>query len=286
MARLVLDHVGKRFDRLRVIAKVTIKGFGTGWLCKCDCGNEVKVRGANLLAGNTRSCGCIQKRNTHYERTRPRRGDTKLTWELMQNRCLNTSSSQYPDYGGRGITVCERWLNYENFVVDMGERPMGTTLDRYPDNNGNYEPTNCRWATPKQQANNRRDNIRLVAFGREQTLRQWADEYKVPVSTLTGRLKKHDPEKALTLPLYDNLRTPEMKAAFYRNRKSTRFVTAFGQTKSLVEWSEEYGISSGVLGARISKRGMSPEEALTTPMMWRGVRRKGMKFATSTPEKD
>jgi hypothetical protein len=198
----------------------------------------------------------------------------------MLDRCFNVNSTKYHDYGERGITVCPQWLTYENFLADMGERPLGTTLDR-KDNNGNYEPGNCRWATPKQQANNRRDNIILEAFGRKQTLRQWAEEYRLPVATLSGRLKKHAVEKALTLPLYGALSSPEMKAKFYRNRKSSRFIEAFGQRKTLVEWSEEYGIKAAVLGARISRRGMSPEEALTTPLVARGSRHKGMKGALS-----
>src|ERR1700721_39578 len=275
MVKKAEDFTGKRFGRLTVISSNKVPGYGTSWLCQCDCGNQVRVRGFNLKAGNTRSCG-KHKRNTPYERSRPRRGETKISWEAMLDRCFNKNSTKFHAYGERGITVCDRWLTYKNFLVDMGERPLGTTLDR-KDNNGNYEPGNCRWATPKQQANNRRDNIILEAFGRKQTLRQWAEEYGLPVSTFSGRLKNHSVEEALKLPLYGALSSPEMKAKFYRNRKSNRMIEAFGQRKTLVEWSEEYGIRSAVLGARISRRGMTSEQALTTPLMARGVRHKGIK---------
>jgi hypothetical protein len=281
MFRKLEDLKGQVFGKLTVKGRLQMPGFGGAWVCQCACGNEITVRTSNLKRGNTKSCGCLRRQKKPITRFRPsRKGDTKLSWELMIGRCYNSKSDKFKDYGGRGIKVCARWLDYKNFLADMGPRPAGTTLDR-KDNDKNYEPKNCRWATAKQQANNRRDTIILEAFGKKQSLRTWAEEYKMPSSTLYGRLNKHTVEEALTLPLYGALRSPEAKAQFYRNRKSSFFIEAFGQRKTLVEWSEQYGIRSSVLSARIRKRGMTPEQALTTPMMNRGRRHLGMKAAVS-----
>lgn len=279
----MVELSGRRFGKLKVVAKDTREGFGLFWLCQCDCSRLVTVRAGNLVSGNTKSCGCAKrksKRTTNYEKTRPRAGDTRLSWEGLLDRCYSEKSQKYPLYGALGVTVCQRWIDsYENFLADMGERPLGTTIDRHPDPHGNYEPDNCRWATPKQQANNRRDNHILEAFGRKQTLKQWSEEYKIPTGTIRGRLSRFSAEQALTMGLYEGLMGPEAKA-FYRNRKSTVFIEAFGQKKALVEWAEEYDINAAVLSARIRKRGMTPEEALTTPNIPRGLRHKGMKASS------
>jgi hypothetical protein len=278
MPRVVADLVNERFGKLLVLEPFVVKGVGRSWVCLCDCGNKTKASTGNLLAGQKKSCGCgrqkkLARRNTEYERMRARKGDTKISWELMQDRCLNVKSIKYKDYGGRGITFSTDWLSYDKFLADMGERPFGTTLDRI-DNNGNYCKENCKWSTPSQQANNRRNNRRVEGFGKTQTVAEWAAELKMPVSTLTGRLDKGmSIEEAFKLPKYENLKG----ADFYRKRKSSRFITAFGQTKTLIEWSEEYKISAAVLGARISKRGMTPEQAMTAPIVPRNARRSGMK---------
>lgn len=266
------DRTGLKFGRLTVLKPIQIKGYETKWLCQCDCGATIEVRGPNLDNGLTKSCGCLWRSQKQRRDRKSREGETRLSWELMQSRCYNPRSSQYYLYGARGITVCERWRkNYAAFLADMGERPEGTTLDRYPDCNGNYEPGNCRWATPKEQANNRRDNRLIVAFGKEQTLKQWAEEYKIPVGTLSGRLDRSGMpiEDALTKPVYWNLQTKEIKAKVYRNRKSNVFIEAFGQRKTLVEWSEIYGIKPAVISARIRRRGMTPEQAMTTQLVSR-----------------
>jgi hypothetical protein len=167
----IKDLTGKKFGRLSVIKFMGISSTHNAvWLCRCDCGQIKEVLSVSLVHGNTRSCGCLYReamvkngyRNLHHGHARSGfRTREYKTWVSMKMRCLNQKDPAYKRYGGRGIRICERWLIFENFLEDMGERPEGLTLDR-KNNNGDYEPGNCKWSTCVEQNNNRRRRVENV----------------------------------------------------------------------------------------------------------------------------
>jgi len=197
-----IDHSNMRYGRLIAIEDVGFKSGKRMWRCLCDCGKEIVTQGAMLTRGGTRSCGCLAGENnkTHGKSN----SETYRTYSGMKTRCLNKKHRQYSNYGGRGITICDRWIaSFENFLADMGERPAGMTLDR-KDNNGNYEPSNCRWATDTEQARNRSSNLFLTYQGETLCMKEFAKKFNIKRTTLGRRLSAGWPiEKALLDPVKD-----------------------------------------------------------------------------------
>jgi hypothetical protein len=184
-----LDLAGMAFGRLTAVRVHGASPYGRNWLCHCACGNECIVPAARLTNGNTKSCGCLNNRPNAHNRKhghaaalregRRQETPTYRAWSGMKARCDQPNADQYPRYGGRGIRYCEAWGDFGAFLRDMGERPKGTTLDRI-DRDGNYEPGNCRWATPTQQTRNRSNTIRATGFGETLTLGEWAERFGKP----------------------------------------------------------------------------------------------------------
>jgi hypothetical protein len=152
------DIVGKKFHHLTVISPAISRGDGPTWNCLCDCEATIIVEGHKLRSGKKKSCGCTRQRK-HGHATHSERSGAYMTWASMLTRCYNPEVPGYKWYGALGITVCESWHDFRNFLADMGERPEGLTLDRYPNNTGNYEPNNCRWATRHEQNTNTRVSL-------------------------------------------------------------------------------------------------------------------------------
>lgn len=188
------DLTGMRFARLVVLHEVSerIRG-GLAWECECDCGVICTIMSAHLIRGNSKSCGCLkQEIFLSHARTHGMSKTPEFrTWRAMKSRCCNPGNTEFKNYGGRGITICDRWLNsFENFYADMGAKPTpGHSIER-KNNNGNYEPCNCYWATKQEQVSNTRRSRFLVMDGRRQTASQWARELSVNLGTVLARLDR------------------------------------------------------------------------------------------------
>jgi len=169
--------------------------------CLCECGVETRVFGGNLSREHTRSCGCLHREFASV--TAKTHGMTKSSefhiWQGMLARCYNPDMKKYNRYGGRGISICDRWKNsFENFYIDMGMKPSRLhSIDRV-NNNGNYEPDNCRWITRKQNMNNTRRSRYIEYDGITKTVSEWSDELNIPYKRLLARLNNWSVEKSFT----------------------------------------------------------------------------------------
>jgi len=168
---------GQRFNRLIALYPVeNPQHRGIKWKFKCDCGNYTYNLIGNVKRGRVQSCGCLHMEKisqTNYKKHGMYKTSVYSSWSSMKSRCYDKNNSSYKNYGGRGIKVLDRWRKFENFYKDMGDKPKGKTLDRI-DNDGDYKPENCRWATWKQQANNRRSCHFITINGIKKTIKDWS----------------------------------------------------------------------------------------------------------------
>lgn len=205
------DLSGRVFGRLTVLSD---RGLNADrkvvWECLCECRAVVEVSSANLLRGATRSCGCLARdlsaargaaRATHGHSRRTGRSGEYSSWMAMIGRCTRPCVSKYENYGGRGIAVCDRWMSFDAFLADMGPKPTRRhSIDRI-DSNGNYEPGNCRWATPTEQSSNSRRNTYVVIDGVRMTATEAARRLGVSKTLVFGRVRHGwDIMRALTTP--------------------------------------------------------------------------------------
>lgn len=185
------DLAGARFGRLLVLRKADVKlGGKPSWACQCDCGNEKVIVGYSLRKGRSTSCGCAHKEMVSNLFRKHGMSGTQIytIWTAMVDRCTNPKAKRYKDYGGRGVSICDRWLTFDNFYSDMGDYKEGMSIDRI-DNNIGYSPENCRWTDDISQANNKRNNVLVSLFGRTQTLAQWCREIGVKYSTAHEKMR-------------------------------------------------------------------------------------------------
>jgi len=201
--------IGSHFERWTVVSFSHKRGEHIYWNCRCECGAIRPVRQRLLKNGKSRSCGCLQKevaRKLAESRTTHGKTDTPEyeTWQHIIDRCFNPKNKQYKDYGGRGISMDSGWRkSFPDFLAAVGPRPSaGYSIDRYPDNNGDYYPGNVRWATATEQNRNRRSNHVLEFDGQKRTMSEWAGILGINLQTLASRLNlmKWPVDKALTLP--------------------------------------------------------------------------------------
>ena len=191
-----VDWTNRQVGRWTIISKEPTVNKVAYWLCECICGNKRILRARDIASGKTRSCGCYRKELYKYRSNLPgpthgRSHTTEHTiWLKMRQRCLNPKHTFYYRYGGRGIKICARWDKFENFYLDMGSRPSReVTLDRV-DNNGDYSPENCRWASKLEQGNNTSMNHFIEVNGISRSVTEWSRVLNIPIRRLWARIER------------------------------------------------------------------------------------------------
>lgn len=191
-----VNWLNKKIGRLLVVREIGAiqKNIGSRkrvfWECKCDCGNTKNIQSSQLL--RTKSCGCLNKEKIgalNYKHGEAKKTKENRAWHNIKSRCYCKTNNKYENYGGRGIGVCDRWLNsYEDFLLDMGRSPKNMSIHRI-DNNGNYEPSNCKWATNKEQANETTRSVFIEYLGLKLTLKQWSEKLGYSYKTFHKLIK-------------------------------------------------------------------------------------------------
>lgn len=265
------DITGLRFGRLEVLEPTSSHITSeTKFVCRCDCGTVKAIVGRSLTKGFTTSCGCY--RNERVAQTNSTHGGTSVRSEKwyreaygvykgMFSRCYDQRSTPYKNYGGRGIKVCDRWHDFENFVLDMYPKPNpDLTLERV-DVNGDYCPDNCVWADRVEQANNKTTNVLITAFGRSMTGPQWSRETGVPYYTIRARLKRGwSAERAVSGEIVE------------AGQHAVTMISIGDKSRTIYEWSKISGIAAPTIRARMQK-GEDAEVAVFRPLTPRNVKR-------------
>lgn len=250
----IKDITGQRFGRLKVCWDVgPDSDRHIKWLCECDCGNEVVVRGSDLRKGKQISCGCYKRENTSNYATTHGMSNDRLyhIWNGMKDRCKRPTSNAFKYYGERGITVCEEWLDFENFMSWAFSHGYDTdlTIERI-DVNGNYEPQNCKWIPLSAQAMNTR-KTHYITIGEETLpITMWENRKGHTKGLVQGRLRRGFTEE-------DAVSLPKLK------KQAIRYITFKGKTQKVAEWSRELKIPSATIRRRIDVLGWSEDKALS-----------------------
>lgn len=244
-----IDMKGKRYSSLTAMRASGKAASGDiKWLFKCDCGNEFVANGYYARSGKITTCPSCAAERTRRASVKHGMSETVefSTWTDIQTRCYNQNTKAFPDYGGRGVRVCDRWLSsFENFLLDMGTRPSaGHSIERN-DVNGNYEPDNCRWATKAEQARNKRNTRFVEINGVTKRLQDWADQTGLAASAIHLRLKSGVVGADLLSP-----------------SKRDGSIELHGVTDTYSGWSKKTGIKISTIAMRIHY-GWSIEKALT-----------------------
>ena len=255
------DLTGQRFERLTVIERGPDQVFPCGqrrvrWVCKCDCGNTSTVLARGLKSGNTKSCGCYSRDMARIPKCVKHGESRSRLYNIrsgMLYRCNNPNSQEYKNYGARGVKVCEEWTNsyevFRDWALSNGYDDA-LSIDRI-DPSGDYEPSNCRWATPIEQGNNKRDSHRITYKGETKTITEWGRALDILPETIGFRLDK------MGWSIEDAL---EIKPQNYR------YITYNGETKTLAAWAEELNLPYHTLKARFNMLHWDVEKAFTTPV--------------------
>ena len=238
--------VGDVFDNWTVLEILPkIKNYRRTFRCKCVCGAIKDIDAFNVIEGKSKSCGCIAIEKTKQRTTKHGMTNTPLhnIWCGMRERCYNPNCSAYKHYGGRGIVICDEWyndfMNFYQWSIENGYK-KGLSIDRI-DVNGNYEPSNCRWATTNEQCNNRRNNIKLTYNGKTQTLFQWCQEYNLDYRMILARC--HNP----------NFKDKSVEELLFLPNQKQILITYNNETHTISEWSKLTNIRRNVIFDRWQK---------------------------------
>lgn len=243
-----VDLTGMIVGRLTVIDRVFLdksqlpkwEQYKSHWRCLCLCGNERIVCSQYLIKKETLSCGCHTEERLHRLSGSPEYN----SWNTMIHRCTNPKNHKYPDYGGRGIGVCIRWLDkiwgFKNFLSDMGNKPSKKHTIGRKDNEGNYEKDNCRWETTSQQARNKRNNHWIEFNGHRMVLQDWATLFGVNMSSIIQMIKR----KKTFIKVYQ----------YYMVDKQNKIIEYKGKKMNITDWAKLFGVHRATLAERIANK--------------------------------